>query len=98
MAQEIQYYCKCLTIGEWKNWLEANFKLIQDTTTNFMHIAYRFGSLLNNQNSESIWNVGVTQMIQLLKLPKGAEEKFIVEQGSVSYTRRKNDDKKSARR
>ena len=78
MAQEIQYYCKRLTMGEWKNWLEENFKLSRDTATNFMHIADRFGSLSNNQNSESIRNVGVTQMIQLLKLPKGKEEKFIV--------------------
>ena len=43
-----------------------------------MQIAEKFS------NSESIWNLGITQMIQLLKLPVGEEEKFIEEK--AAYT------------
>ena len=42
-----------------------------------MNIAKRFGS-----NSETFRNLGYSQMIQLLKLPAGEEEKFIADKAA----------------
>ena len=42
--------------------------------------AERFGS-----NSETFRNLGYSQMIQLLKLPAGEEEKFIAEKAKVEF-------------
>lgn len=60
--------------GEWLNWLEENFKLKKSSAENLMKIAERFGS-----NSQSIGNLNYTQMVQMLSLPAGEEEKFIEE-------------------
>ena len=64
--------------GDWQNWLKNNFSLSQDTASNFMNIAKRFGS-----NSETFRNLGYSQMIQLLKLPAGEEENFIAEKAAA---------------
>ena len=62
---------KLVAQGEWLNWLEKNFNLTERTAQNFMRIAERFGKtkLISDLNS--------TQMIAMLSLPKGEEEKFI---------------------
>ena len=76
IGQELIECKKEVGHGNWTNWLKDNFNLSQDTATNFMKIAERFS------NSESIRNLGVTQMIQLLKLPAGTEEDFIAEKAA----------------
>lgn len=58
--------------GEWTNWLKNNFALSQDTASNFMNVAKRFGS-----NSETSRNFNFSQLVTLLKLPAGDEQKFI---------------------
>lgn len=63
--------------GEWANWLKSNFNLGQRMANNFMAIAERFGKMSNNQNSQSIANLGTTQMIAMLSLPEGKEENFL---------------------
>lgn len=63
--------------GEWANWLESNFALSQDTATNFMNVAKRFGA-----NSETSRNFKFSQLVSLLKLPPGEEEKFIAEKAA----------------
>lgn len=63
--------------GKWKKWLEENFDLSQDTSTNFMNVAKRFGA-----NSETSRNLKFSQMVEMLKLPAGEEEKFIEEQAA----------------
>ncbi len=62
--------------GDWQNWLEVNFNLTERTAQNFMRIAERFGKtkLISDLNS--------TQMIAMLSLPKGEEEKFIAEKAA----------------
>ena len=59
--------------GEFKNWLEENFKLSQRTANNFMAVAERFG------NSPTSANLNQSQMVEMLALPEGEEEKFISE-------------------
>lgn len=76
IGQELIECKKEVGHGNWGNWLKDNFNLSQDTATNFMKIAERFS------NSESIRNLGVTQIIQLLKLPAGEEENFIAEKAA----------------
>ncbi len=66
--------------GEWANWLESNFALSQDTATNFMNVAKRFGA-----NSETSRNFKFSQLVSLLKLPPGEEEKFIAEKSGRRY-------------
>ncbi len=58
--------------GEWAKWLEENFKLKRQSAQNFMSIAERFGS-----NYQTFGNLGYSQMLNLLALPAGEEEKFI---------------------
>lgn len=60
-----------LSHGEWQNWLEDNFNLSYSSAAKFMKIAERFSKV------ESIPFLGTAQMIQLLALPEGEEEKFI---------------------
>ena len=62
--------------GEWQVWLEDNFALKQSSAQNFMNCARRFSE------SQSIGNLGSTQMIQMLTLPEGEEVKFIEEQAA----------------
>ena len=42
-----------------------------------MAIAERFGKMSNNQDSQSIANLGTTQIIAMLSLPEGEEENFL---------------------
>ena len=63
--------------GEWQAWLEDNFALSQMTANNFMRVAERFGKIKID------FNFGSTQMIQMLSLPEGEEEKFIEEQAAA---------------
>lgn len=57
--------------GHWQIWLQDNFSLSQDTATNFMRIAERFG------NSKSTWNLKLSQMVEMLKLPAEETGNFI---------------------
>ena len=59
--------------GEWQNWLEANFNLTIRSAQSFMKCAERFGK------NEIDFVFQPTQMIAMLALPAGDEEKFIAE-------------------
>lgn len=59
--------------GTWRDWLEDNFKLSQDTATNFMNIAKRFGT-----NSETFRNFSYSQLTALSKLPAADMKIFLV--------------------
>lgn len=63
--------------GEWLPWLKDNFNLSQQTASNFMRCAERFG------NYQSISNLGSTQMIAMLALPEGETEQFIEEKAAA---------------
>lgn len=62
--------------GNWANWLEENFHLKRQSAENFMAIANRFS------NSQTFGNLGYSQMVQMLTLPAGEEEKFIEEKAA----------------
>lgn len=57
--------------GDWKIWLKDNFNLGYQTAAKFMQVANRFGK------SRIDTTFGSTQLIALLSLPEGDEEKFI---------------------
>lgn len=62
---------KIVPHGQWQQWLEDNFRLSYRTANNFMRCAERFGNL---QISATL---NQSQMVEMLSLPKGDEEKFI---------------------
>ena len=62
---------KLVAQGEWQHWLEENFNLKVRSAQNFMAIAERFGK------TQTFAFLNYSQMIQMLSLPKGEEEKFI---------------------
>ena len=63
--------------GEWLNWLQNNFNLSIPTAQKFMQISDRFGiSRIDTAFAEVL---SPTQMIAMLALPAGDEEKFIAE-------------------
>lgn len=66
--------------GQWKEWLSSNFNLKYRMAANFMAIADRWGNRTNSQEVQSIALLGATQMIAMLALPEGEEEKFLTEQ------------------
>ncbi|MBQ7198083.1 MAG: DUF3102 domain-containing protein [Selenomonadaceae bacterium] len=68
--------------GEWQNWLENNFNLSQNSAGRFMQIANRFGDMSKRQNSALMQNLNATQLIAMLALPAGEEEKFIAEKSA----------------
>lgn len=57
--------------GNFGKWLEDNFNLSQQTARKFMQVAERFGKT----RIDTCFNS--TQMIAMLALPEGEEEKFI---------------------
>ena len=59
--------------GGWAKWLEDNFQLKERMARNFMQVAERFGKRHLNAD------LNQTQLITLLALPEGEEEKFIAE-------------------
>ena len=63
--------------GEWLSWLDDNFGLKYRMAANFMAVAERFGNVHSNAH------LNQTQMIQMLVLPEGEEEKFIEEQAAA---------------
>lgn len=62
--------------GEWLNWLKDNFGLTRMSANNFMNVAERFS------NVKSILHFKPTQLIALLVLPEGDEEKFIADKAA----------------
>ena len=66
--------------GEWQNWLEANFNLTIRSAQSFMKCAERFGK------NEIDFVFQPTQMIAMLALPAGDEEKFIAEMAAEGTT------------
>ena len=62
--------------GEWQNWLSDNFNLTDRTARNFMAVAERFGK------TEIDFRFQSTQLIAMLSLPAGEEEKFIAEKSA----------------
>ena len=65
-----------LAHGEWQNWLKDNFNLTDRTARNFMAVAERFGK------TEIDFRFQSTQLIAMLSLPAGEEEKFIAEKSA----------------
>ena len=63
--------------GDWQSWLTDNFNLKRQSAQNFMKIAERFGA-----NYQSIGILNYTQMVQMLALPEGEEDKFISEKAA----------------
>lgn len=62
--------------GKWQNWLSDNFNLTDRTARNFMAVAERFGK------TEIDFRFQSTQLIAMLSLPAGEEEKFIAEKSA----------------
>ncbi len=62
--------------GYWGKWLEDNFHLKERMARNFMQVAERFG--VRHLNAE----LNQTQLIAMLALPEGEEEKFIAEKAA----------------
>lgn len=60
--------------GQWAEWLDTNFNLKKSSAANFMSIAKRFGA-----NFQMSGNFNQSQLVELLKLPPGDEEKFVSE-------------------
>lgn len=68
--------------GQWQPWLKGNFQFSQDTASNYMKLAERFGDS-GDSNSELIRNLGYTRMVKLLALRKGDEKNFVAAQKAV---------------
>ena len=68
--------------GEWQNWLEDNFNLSLRTARQFMQIAERFGEKSDSQEWQTSAVLNQSQMVEMLSLPEGEEEKFIEEQAA----------------
>ena len=62
--------------GEWQNWLKENFNLTVRTAQRFMKVAERFSK------ATSMSDLTSTQLITLLALPAGEEEKSIAEKAA----------------
>lgn len=72
----------CVPHGEWSNWLEKNVDYSQSTANNLMRIYEEYGqtSLLGqNAKSQALGNLGYTQAIALLGVPREDREKFVKE-------------------
>ena len=69
--------------GNFGKWVEENFQLKYRSAKNFMDIAERFGS-----NLQTFADLKYSQMLNLLALPEGEEEKFIAEQAENDKQRR----------
>ena len=65
--------------GEFGKWLEDNFNLKKSMAYNFMKIAERFSNFHLNGNFNQ------TQLVEMLVLPAGEEEKFIAEMASDGH-------------
>ena len=62
--------------GDWQNWLKNNFNLSIPTAQKYMQVYNRFGI------SRIDTAFGSTQLIALLSLPEGDEQKFIAEKAA----------------
>ena len=69
--------------GEWQLWLEDNFNLSLRTARQFMQIAERFGEKSDSQEWQTSAVLNQSQMVEMLSLPEGDEEKFIEEQAAA---------------
>ncbi len=65
--------------GGWTEWLQKEFEWSQDTATNYMKVAVRFGEA----NSETFRNLKPSTLIKMLSLPAGEEQDFIDEQKKI---------------
>ncbi len=65
---------KVIPHGEWGNWLKENFGMTHRTADRFMKVADRFSNWTTSSNIDKLTN---SQMLELLALPEGDEEKFI---------------------
>ena len=63
--------------GEWLLWLKDNFNLSQQTASNFMRCAERFG------NYQTSGNLKPSQMVEMLALPADETEQFIEEKAAA---------------
>ena len=76
LAKELVQY------GDWQSWLEDNFNLSLRTARQFMQIAERFGEKSDSQEWQTSAVLNQSQMVEMLSLPEGEEEKFIAEQAA----------------
>lgn len=76
IGQELIECKKEVGHGNWTNWLKENFNLKERMARNFMQVAERFGNRHLNAD------LNQTQLIALLALPEGEEEKFIAEKAA----------------
>lgn len=65
--------------GDWQSWLTDNFNLKERMAQNFMAVAERFGKTHLNAD------LNQTQLIAMLALPTGEEQKFISEKAAEMY-------------
>ena len=77
LAKELVQY------GDWQAWLEDNFNLSLRTARQFMQIAERFGEKSDSQERQTSAVLNQSQMVEMLSLPEGEEEKFIEELAAV---------------
>ena len=73
--------------GEWATWLQNNFQLKKSAAYNFMHIAERFGKNESDSNFQTSGSFDISifkpsQLVELLALPEGDEEKFIADKAA----------------
>lgn len=76
LAKELVQY------GDWQSWLDDNFNLSLRTARQFMQIAERFGKKSDSQEWQTSAVLNQSQMVEMLSLPEGEEEKFIAEQAA----------------
>ena len=76
IGQELTECKKEVGHGQWLNWLDGNFGMTIRTADRFMKCAERFS------NWTSMSNFNSTQLITMLALPAGEEEKFITEKAA----------------
>ena len=68
--------------GEWYNWLKQNFNLTAKMANNFMRIVERWGANRKSTSDFDISTFNQTQLMELLALPEGDEQKFIAEKAA----------------
>lgn len=69
--------------GEWGNWLKEKVSYSQDTANNLMKIYREYGNdqldIFDNPNSEMFKNLGYSQAVALLAIPKEERTEFAEE-------------------
>ncbi len=79
--------------GEWGTWLKEKVDYSQDTAGNLMRIFTEYGAdqidLFGTANSETFRNLGYSQAVALLAIPRDEREEFIEDVGAEDLSVRK---------